>query len=273
MTNPQHPRDPRQPAASRRPRTVAADPRYLIETTDDGSLTLVTADSLDAFHSGAGAVSETRHVYLERSSVAQRLAERQPTRVLEVGLGAGLGLLLTVDLARHLATPIRYDAIEIDWPPPRVLEQLELGRTLHDPSLAEHFIRWRRSIPDPRSSGPHRWDVDPRTAAVVHIADVRQWTPPPEAGGFDVSGYRGSGYDAIYFDPFSPASQPELWTEAIFETMRSLLAPDGRLVSYCVSRPVRDALTAAGFRVTRTPGPPGGKREVLVAELASTNEG
>ncbi len=254
MTTPQH------PAASRRPRAVAADPRYLIETTDDGSLTLVAADSLDRFHSGAGAVSETRHVYLERSLVARRLAERQPTRVLEVGLGTGLGLLLTVDLARHLATPIRYDAIEIAWPPARVLDQLELGRTLHDASLAEHFIRWRRSIPNPPTFGSHRWDVDPRTAAVVHIADLRQWTPPPDAAPFD----------AIYFDPFSPASQPEMWTEATFETMRDLLAPDGRLVTYCVSRPVRDALTAAGFRVTRTPGPPGGKREVLVAELAST---
>lgn len=261
MTTPQYPADPQHHAASRRPRTHAADPQYLIETTDDGSLTLVTADSLDSFHSGAGAVSETRHVYLERSRVAQRLAERQPTRVLEVGLGTGLGLLLTVDLARHLATPIRFDAIEIAWPPARVLDQLELGRTLHDPSLAEHFIRWRRSIPDPPSSGSHRWDVDPRTAVVVHIADARDWIPPADSGGFDAN-----RYDAIYFDPFSPASQPELWTEAIFETMRSLLAPDGRLVTYCVSRPVREAITAAGFRVTRTTGPPAGKREVLVAE-------
>ncbi len=47
--------------------------------------------------------------------------------------------------------------------------------------------------------------------------------------------------------------------------MHRALRTGGKLDSYCVNRRVRDDLALAGFEVDRVPGPPGGKREVLVA--------
>ncbi len=72
-------------------------------------------------------------------------------------------------------------------------------------------------------------------------------------------------FDAIYFDAFSPATNPELWHESLFRKILPLLKSDGLLVSYCVSGVVRRALGQAGYQVNRLPGPPGGKREVLLA--------
>ena len=40
-------------------------------------------------------------------------------------------------------------------------------------------------------------------------------------------------FDIIYFDAFSPNTQPELWTKSIFIKMYNILKDDGFLVTYC----------------------------------------
>jgi tRNA U34 5-methylaminomethyl-2-thiouridine-forming methyltransferase MnmC len=77
-------------------------------------------------------------------------------------------------------------------------------------------------------------------------------------------------FDAIYFDPFCPANNADLWTEEVFARMHDCMAPTGKLVSYCVSSRVRAALVRCGFEVDRLAGPPGGKREVLIAKRAES---
>ena len=71
----------------------------MVQITDDGSLTLVKTGSDDAYHSGCGAATETRHVYLEISGIIDRLRDRQPSRVLEIGLGTSQAMLMTIDAA------------------------------------------------------------------------------------------------------------------------------------------------------------------------------
>ncbi len=83
----------------------------------------------------------------------------------------------------------------------------------------------------------------------------------------------GWNLDAIYFDAFSPSTNPELWQEKLFAAVKQLLRPDGALVSYCVNGTVRRAFENAGFDVHRVPGPPRGKREVLVAKISDKKIG
>ena len=66
----------------------------------------------------------------------------------------------------------------------------------------------------------------------------------------------------IYYDAFAPNAQPELWTIAIFEKLRSMLSDNGMLVTYCAKGNIRWAMIVAGFTVKKLPGPPG-KREML----------
>jgi tRNA U34 5-methylaminomethyl-2-thiouridine-forming methyltransferase MnmC len=73
-----------------------------------------------------------------------------------------------------------------------------------------------------------------------------------------------SSYDLIYFDAFSPAVQPYLWTPAIFEKLFAGLQPGGMLVTYCAKGEVKRSLRKVGFKVEGRPGPPG-KREMTVA--------
>lgn len=74
----------------------------------------------------------------------------------------------------------------------------------------------------------------------------------------------GQPFNLIYYDAFAPSAQPERWTKEVFEKLFSLLGKGGVLVTYCAKGDVRRAMTAAGFRVEKIPGPTE-KREMVRA--------
>ena len=266
------------------------DPRWQVRITDDGTPTLVDVASGQSMHSGCGAGAETRHVYLEGSGVAGRLDRGEPTAVLELGLGPGLGWLMTADRAAASRTPLRYLAIETELVPAAVIEALDWGRWLADPELAAAYCRWLRSVAgemSARGDDPDRLlstAATPRGTETVSGAETvcpmltfRYRESTLRVLSVDAAGWlAGLGtavaeepFDAIYFDPYSPEASPRLWRAEVFGQIRRVLAPHGQLVTYCVSRAVRDAMGEAGLAVRRVPGPPGGKREVLVAGHAA----
>ncbi|MBN1495797.1 MAG: hypothetical protein JXA07_03455 [Spirochaetes bacterium] len=71
-------------------------------------------------------------------------------------------------------------------------------------------------------------------------------------------------YDAIFFDPFSPARNPELWSFHFFREMFRLMNESAILTTYSSAPQVRGALTAVGFIIGRGPAV-GGKREGTLA--------
>ncbi len=247
------------PIPSRR-RVPVFENNYLIETTDDGSLTLVRRDGELAFHSGCGAASECDHVYLANGGFAGR-ETHWPQSVLEVGFGTGLAMLRTIDRVIAAHRPLHYVALENDVVSARVLRQLDMGRGLADPALADRFLdRWECLVRDgdggSASDARHSWiwDVDRLRNVKVVLADARVWLSRAS-----------ETFDTIYFDPFDPHANPELWTEAVFRDVARCMRPQGRLVTYCVKGEIRRRLATAGFDVRRVEGPVGGKREVLIA--------
>jgi tRNA U34 5-methylaminomethyl-2-thiouridine-forming methyltransferase MnmC len=70
--------------------------------------------------------------------------------------------------------------------------------------------------------------------------------------------------DLVFFDAFSPGSQPELWTAQVFSDIYESMKKGGLLTTYCAKGDVRRAMLEAGFKVEKRPGPPG-KREMLRA--------
>lgn len=225
-----------------------------IQITDDSSRTLINPDTGVAFHSASGALAETRHVYLANSGVKQRLEEGVTTTVLEVGLGTGLAMLLTADAATTGKARLDYHAFELDPLPIGVLRALELQSGLGNPTLCESYFDWYENATLAAEPGIYCWKYQERVTVTIHHHDVREFqrSQLPE-------------FDAVYFDPFAPSVNQELWTEEFLSRLSTLLRDGGHLVTYCVNRRVKDALTASGFEIKCLPGPVGGKREVMRA--------
>ncbi|TWU42976.1 bifunctional tRNA (mnm(5)s(2)U34)-methyltransferase/FAD-dependent cmnm(5)s(2)U34 oxidoreductase [Novipirellula aureliae] len=225
-----------------------------IQVTDDTSYTLIRIGSDVTYHSSSGAMAETKHVYLGNSGIAARLRAGKASNVLEVGLGTGMSMLMTVDLAVQTDAPLDYVAIEWDLLSESILRGLKPETWLQDGSLANEYLSWRSRLGAAELPSTHTWHAGEKQRVTIHCIDAEQFNGTPEQ------------FDGIYFDPFAPEVSPGLWELPVLERMFDVLKSGGTLVTYCVKRQVRDRLAAVGFSVQKSPGPPAGKREVLIAK-------
>lgn len=69
---------------------------------------------------------------------------------------------------------------------------------------------------------------------------------------------------AVFYDTFSPATQPDLWEKCIFEEIFKGIRRGSVLTTYCSKGIVKQALRETGFYLERLSGPPG-KRHILRA--------
>jgi tRNA U34 5-methylaminomethyl-2-thiouridine-forming methyltransferase MnmC len=219
--------------------------------TGDGSVTIYSENFGQHYHSVFGAITESTHIFLNAGlngylDHIQSDAAKKKVSILEVGLGSGLNCLLTLSEAKRLNTEIEYTAIE----PFPVDEKIwsELG-FITLPGLEEY-----KSIFAEIHRAP--------SGSMITIRDsfrLKKQNTPLESTEIPETAYH-----IIYFDAFSPDSQPGMWTEEIFFKLFRGLKPGGILVTYCVKGTVVRAMRSVGFTVEKLPGPPG-KRHILRA--------
>lgn len=207
--------------------------------TGDGSRTLFNPATSEPFHSVHGAATESRHVFID---AGLRAVQGDRLRVLEVGLGTGLNLLLTLDEAHRTGRAMDYVAVE-----PHRLSAEVLNGIGHCGALRLEDLR-------------AAYDQC-MTGASVHLTEPFHFDFHLLS---DLSDVAQGAFDVVYFDAFAPAVEPTLWTGTVFVRLFDLMKPGGLLVTYCAKGEVRRTMQRSGFTVERLPGPPG-KREMLRA--------
>jgi len=221
--------------------------------TQDGSKTLFSDRYGEPFASHKGALTESRYVFLEGSGVTRQLEAGETVRVLEVGFGTGLNFFLTAQAClAHPEARLEYTALERDLLPADALNALGYEGLLTRPEILTAYTSWRDALLPSPAPGPATFTFGPVRLTLLLGEATAQALPE-------------GAFHAVYQDAFSPAANPELWTEAFLGRLHGALQEGGTLSSYCVKGSVRRLLSGLGFDVLRRPGPPGGKREVLFA--------
>lgn len=249
--------------------------------TDDGSRTLRNRTLDETYHSGCGARTECWHVYLKNSGVLERLRLREATSILEYGFGTGLAFLLTAAAAESLHCDMTYVSLENNLLTPAILRDTltEESCRLRDAETLGERSDINDCVVDIASTLTQQIsDLQPDSDAAYQCYELKLgkhstlvlWLgDATEFGTSDSVWAASERYDVIYFDPFSPATNPQLWTPKIYTHAFRMLRSGGCLTSYCVKGDVRRDLAQTGFEVSRLEGPLGGKREVLRADKRS----
>lgn len=213
-----------------------------IEITKDGSATVFNKELGEHYHSMHGAVQEGNHVYIQ-AGLEYYLAKTnaKSISILEVGLGTGLNAMLTYQCAAHKAD-IYYEAIEAYPLTAAESSQLNYPALAGDQAIFDtlHSSAWNETIA-----------LSKKFTLKKVYCQLEAYTA-------------ARSFDIVYYDAFSPTSQPELWTENIFARMYGLLNEGGALVTYCSKSIVRSAMQNAGFAIEKLPGPHG-KRDMVRA--------
>ncbi len=219
--------------------------------TDDGSRTLYCEKFAENFHSASGAISEALHVYLLASGAQRRLQDGIPTRILEIGFGAGLNFFVTADCAIANQTPLDYLAIDDRPIEPSIVRELGYARLIECAELVDAYLSTQTD--HPQHTRPNVLNFQFR-GLVSLTTQYRNAVEPPDGP-----------FDCIYHDAFSPDHNPELWTRAFLGELFVRLDRGGSLVTYCCKAEIQQILRDLGFAVHKQAGPPGGKREMLIA--------
>ena len=233
---------------------VGKQNRFPLMETEDGSFT-VLGPLGETYHSVAGAVLESQYVYIdcglhyfiEKKQTAGTLPSK--IHILEMGLGTGLNAFLTCRdflTCRELLTEpeIFYRAID-KYPLPS-----DLADRLHYATNPQEIACFQGIHSDTWDT-PYR--ITDRFTLLKHRCDLLDFNPvgkPP--------------VHVVFYDAFSPAAQPELWTEQALQRIVPLLAPEAVLTTYSCKGTFRRLLESLGFTTERLPGP-GKKRHILRA--------
>ncbi len=217
-----------------------------IATTRDNSKTLFVPELDEHYHSIHGAVQESLHVFIK--SGIKEFPDHSTVNILEVGLGTGLNVWLSLKEALERNLHINYTSLEKY--PVQAEEVAQLNYTSLLPS-------------GPKSSFQDIHECEWEKPVILYEEEATSFTLLKQKT--DLRAFKESeNYNLIYFDAFAPSAQPNLWTVQVFQIMFEALKPGGLLVTYCVKGEVRRAMKAAGFTVEKIPGPPG-KREMARA--------
>lgn len=244
-----------------------------ITTSGDGSSTLQLTRFNETYHSRNGAYTEAQHIYIKNGlehlfQTTTCGAGRFPMHlnIFDVGFGTGLNCILAWAWQQTLAAAglpypsITYYGIEKYPIPLAETEQLNyhtiiaqhsnlLPNKLQEKFLLMHSCPWAEDVAISGNFTLHKNCADIAAIEPEYYRTAK--TPSPVA---------------IFYDTFSPATQPELWDEAIFRNIAAGCPAGSVLVTYCSKGTVKQALRAAGFTLERLAGPPG-KRHILRGTL------
>lgn len=201
------------------------------QQTADGSITLYHPKYRQHFHSLAGADAEAEHKFIEASSIRKKFAgssKNSPVRVLDVGFGLGGNTIATIKAARQYGGFARITALEMDS---RVIEA---AMALH-PANSEAFQILNQLLLNQNFNCPYgsvELILDDARKSVVQLQD--------------------HCFDFIWLDGFSPDCNPELWSYDFIRKLAGILAPQGEILTYSASFPLRGAMLRVKLAVGET---------------------
>lgn len=201
--------------------------------TDAGEVPVSTQFG-DPYFSLQGGLAETAHVFHQGNGLPGRF--RPGFQIAELGFGTGLNLLASWALWEESGQtgPLLYTSFEA-FP----MSAAQTGQALAGfPTLAARIRPFLAAL----DQGALGFTLGPVQVQIIP-GDARQTLPH----------WLGKA-DAWFLDGFSPARNPELWSEALLQQVARHTAAAGSFATYSAAGHIRRSLQAAGFAVERSPG-------------------
>ncbi|HSS38402.1 MAG TPA: MnmC family methyltransferase [Polyangia bacterium] len=227
--------------------------RHEIVRTRGGALAMRSLADGEVMHPGVGPLVEAEQLYVRQSRLRERLIAKDCAKddrlvLFDVGLGAGSNALAARSASEGLPdAAARLELVSFE----RDLGALELALA------AGEAFDWRGEAADAaRALLAHGDHQTARTHWRLVRGDILESLPRHTVAA-----------DIIYWDPFSPRANPDLWTVAAFLEARRVASPRCTLYTYSASTATRLALLLADWAVG-TGDAIGDKRQTTAAAVA-----
>lgn len=231
----------------------------------------------DVYFSRDGGLEETRYVFLEGNRLFQRWIESSNRSfvIAETGFGTGLNFLATIQLwmefqkSRSVDSTINEHYNNISKP----MQWLHFISVEGYPLTGEYISKYLSPLQELspylgsliskykiHSPGFYRFQFPEYSASLTILYGLAEEVLP------DLS----ADVDAWFLDGFSPAKNPDMWSDKVFQEMARLSHKGTTFSTYTSSGYVRKGLESVGFLVKKIPGF-GKKREMSIGEFKNPN--
>jgi tRNA U34 5-methylaminomethyl-2-thiouridine-forming methyltransferase MnmC len=193
----------------------------LIETKD-GSYTVFNESIKEPYHSVSGALEEAFEKHVKPLQIKSGM------KLLDFCFGIGYNSIA----ALYDHKDLEITALEIDLKIVQLMSEIKVPVKIKNIYQTYSALALKRKIKDNNNNSIELILGDASETIKVLPSDY---------------------FDRIFFDPFSPQKQPELWSLEIFQELYRILKKDGRLSTYSCAGWIRRNFRQAGFAVQDGP--------------------
>jgi chorismate dehydratase len=211
--------------------------------TADGTETILNEEYGEAYHSTkAGAYKESLHKFVNACRIPELAKEKEKIYILDVGFGLGYNVAVAIKEATAVNSNIKLNIYSIEKDK-TIFEKIKSIK-IH-PDLTEIYKKLLSGDFSKEKIGNKTYEIytasDKNFSLKIIFGEGREIIKSLNKTNLK--------FDAVFFDPFSPKVNTEMWTINLFKLIKNLLKNKGILATYSASLAVRKGLIEAGFKI------------------------
>ena len=194
---------------------------------------IITADNTESFlneqvqetyHSQTGAVEEALKKYAIPSKIKE-LAKTGRIRILDMFFGLGYNSAMAVSVALEENHNCEIEVIGME-------NDAEIISKIQEVNPPIPFFQYYKRLD--RNNLEFK---EKKVSVKLILGDARE----------EVKKLEKEYFDAIFYDPFSPKTMPEMWKEELFKEMYRVMKGSAILATYTCARIPRENMAKAGL--------------------------
>ena len=193
--------------------------------TFDNTETFLNEEVGETYHSYTGAVEEALKKYAEPCKIKDLAISKGKIRILDVCSGLGYNSAMAIDVALEANSNCEIEVVGLEFDP-------EIVKKIQEVNPPIKFFKHYKKI------NPTNLEFIEGTVKVKYLlGDARE----------TVKQLPNDHFDAIFFDPFSPKTAPEMWQEPFFKEMSRVMNKTAILATFSCARMVRENMAKGGL--------------------------
>ncbi len=192
-------------------------------TTADGTETFLNQEIGEAYHSQTGAVEEAFKKYAIPCKIKE-LAQKGNLKILDICFGIGYNSAAAIDTALEANPNCQIEIIALEYDPEIINKIQEVNPPIKNYKIIKNLIKNK--------------NLNLKNIKInLILGDARE----------TIKQLKENSFDAIFLDPFSPKTSPEMWNTNFLKEIYRVIKENKILATYTCARMVRENLKQAGF--------------------------
>ena len=209
----------------------------------------------DVYFSNSGAEAESEHVFIDGNNLKERFSTSEYFTIAEAGFGTGLNFLKTIqEWVKHFSNEKKLTYIGFEAHPLPISTLVQAHNAW--PALKDFSKLFINSY------------TDTTTNSTIYKLNKFNITLQLIIGDINKNIDKISNQiDCWFLDGFSPAKNPQMWSDSLFSGMKKNSKPGiTTFATYSCAKAVREGLSNNNFKVSKVPGF-GKKKHMLTGTL------